>query len=108
MHVAHFQEAVTHSFYCLPMHAANFQEAVITHSFYKVILENVEKHITNEVLVEVAFEIFIILSLNSELCIIHNCVAHMHSIHTYTHTYIPTYTLHNTYTHTYYTYMYIM
>lgn len=45
---------------------ANFQEAVITHSLSKVILENVEKHIGNEVLVEVAFEIFIILSLNSE------------------------------------------
>ncbi len=47
---------------------ANFQEAVITHSFYKAILESVEKHISNEVLVEVAFEIFIILSLNSKFC----------------------------------------
>lgn len=47
--------------------AANFQETVIAHSLYKGILECVEKHISEEVLVEVALEIFIILSLNSKL-----------------------------------------
>ena len=44
---------------------ANFQDVVITHSLYKAILESVERHISDEVLVEVALEIFIILSLNS-------------------------------------------
>ena len=43
---------------------ATFQEAVIAHSLYKAILEIVKRHIANEILIEVALEIFIILSLN--------------------------------------------
>ena len=45
---------------------AKFQEAVMAHSLYKCILEKVEKNVSDEVIVEVALEIFIILSLNSE------------------------------------------
>lgn len=48
---------------------ANFQDEVIADSLYKGILENVERHMTHEVLVEVALEIFIILSLNCEYII---------------------------------------
>lgn len=45
---------------------AYFQKQVIAHSLYKAILENIEKYVSNEILVEVAFEIFIILLFNGE------------------------------------------
>ena len=45
---------------------ANFQEEVKAHSLCKSILENVERHISDEIIVEIALEIFIILSLNGK------------------------------------------
>ena len=56
------------------MCAVNFQEEVVAHSLYKGILENVEKHIRDEIIVEIALEIFIILSLNGRpmTCIAYN------------------------------------
>ena len=40
---------------------------VIEHALLKVILENVEGHISDEIIVEIALEIFIVMSLNGKL-----------------------------------------
>ncbi len=50
---------------------AKFQADVVTHSLYKGIVEAMNKHTSNEILIEVALEIFIILSLNGKCSMYH-------------------------------------